>query len=274
MRRLMFVALVVLVSLGAQAGPDRDSAWKAFIDWFKTAPVGGNPVAGYAAKLQKDGKSEAEVREAVAVLTAQLAERSDWIGLYYDKVYTRAATGDPVTDGFASRPSALLADAIKGVKPGVALDVGMGQGRNAVFLATQGWAVTGFDISEAALAASQANARQAGVPLTTVKASYDAFDFGTNTWDLVVLAFAWAPLDDPSFVARIGASLRTGGRVVVEHFTQPAGQQGPNPVRKLAPNLLRARFEGFEMAFYEEAVGVGDWGGPGSQLVRMIAVKR
>jgi len=101
MRRLMFVALVVLVSLGAQAGPDRDSAWKAFIDWFKTAPVGGNPVAGYAAKLQKDGKSEAEIREAVAVLTGQLAERSDWIGLYYDKVYagrppaTRSPTASP-----------------------------------------------------------------------------------------------------------------------------------------------------------------------------------
>lgn len=274
MRRMMFVALAVLASLGAQGGLDRNVAWNAFIDWFKSAPAGANPVAGYAAKLQKDGRSEAEVREAVAVLTTQLAERSDWIGVYYDKVFTRPATGDPAADGFASRPSALVADAIQGVKPGAALDVGMGQGRNAVYLATLGWTVTGFDISEAALAASRANAQKAGVPLTTVKASYDGFDFGTNKWDLVVLAFAWAPLDDPAFVARIAASLRPGGRVVVEHFTRPAGEQGPNPVRKLATNVLRARFEGFEMAFYEETVGVGDWGGPGSPLVRMIAVKR
>lgn len=250
MRRLLFLALVVLVSLGAQAGLDRDLAWNAFIDWFKTAPVGRNPVAGYGAKLTKDGKSEAEVRETVAILTAQLAERSDWIGLYYDKVFTRPATGNPAADGFASRPSALLADAIQGVKPGVALDVGMGQGRNAVFLATEGWAVTGFDISEAALAASRANAQKAGVSLTTVKASYDAFDFGTNTWDLVLLAFAWAPLDyllrRPN--RRVAAHGRPGGRGAFHPARRTAGtgpraearpEPAPHPLRGVRDGVLR-----------------------------------
>ena len=41
-----------------------------------------------------------------------------------------------------------LAETIKGRKPGRALDIGMGEGRNALFLATQGWEVTGFDISD------------------------------------------------------------------------------------------------------------------------------
>ena len=39
---------------------------------------------------------------------------------------------------FNTKPNAFLADAIKGRKPGKALDIGMGQGRNSIFLAQQG----------------------------------------------------------------------------------------------------------------------------------------
>jgi methylase of polypeptide subunit release factors len=48
--------------------------------------------------------------------------------------------------------------AVKDVKPGKALVVGMGQGRNAVFLATKGWDFTGFDIAEGGLKAAHENA--------------------------------------------------------------------------------------------------------------------
>ena len=44
--------------------------------------------------------------------------------------------------------SHFLAETIKRKKPGTALDIGMGEGRNAIFLAAQGWEVTGFDISD------------------------------------------------------------------------------------------------------------------------------
>jgi len=276
-RTLVVVLIIVLASLTgltAQSGHDQEASWNAFLAWLKTASIERFPLLEYGDKLRQEGKGEAEIRQQVALLTRLIGERSDWIGIHYDKVYTRPVTGDPETDGFNSYPSALVADSIKGLKPGSALDAGIGQGRNAVFLAEQGWTVTGFDVSQEALAASQANARKAGVRVTTVNASYEAFDFGANRWDLIVLAFAWAPLDDPAFVERLRASLRPAGRVVVEHFIQAAGGPQPNVVRKLAPNQLRRLFEGFEMAFYEEAEGVGDWGGPGSQLVRMVAVKR
>ena len=51
-------------------------------------------------------------------------------------------------------------------KPGRALDVGMGEGRNAVFLALKGWDVTGFEISDEGVAIAQRNARAAGVNIT------------------------------------------------------------------------------------------------------------
>src|SRR6188768_3099174 len=47
-----------------------------------------------------------------------------------------------------AQSSEFLAAVIKGLKPGTALDLGIGQGRNAIYLAAQGWDVTGVDISD------------------------------------------------------------------------------------------------------------------------------
>ena len=50
--------------------------------------------------------------------------------------------------GFNQKPNALLVSVVKARPAGTALDVGMGQGRNAVFMATQGWSVTGVDTAD------------------------------------------------------------------------------------------------------------------------------
>jgi len=273
--RVLVVAVIVLASIGglvAQSGPDKEASWSAFMAWFKTAPLAGNPLAAYGEKLQGDGKSEAEAKQEVAALMPLLAERSDWIGAYFDKVFSRPITGDAATDRMSTQPSALLVASIKGLKPGTALDGGMGLGRNAVYLAQQGWTVTGFDISEQALALSRANAEKAGVRVNAVNASYDSFDFGTNRWDLIVLAFAWAPVTDPAFVERLRTSLRPGGRIVFEHTIQ--NSPGPRVTKALMPNELRGCFSTFTIVSYEETVDLGDWGGPGTSLVRMVAVKQ
>jgi 2-polyprenyl-3-methyl-5-hydroxy-6-metoxy-1,4-benzoquinol methylase len=263
-----------VVGLAAQAGPDGDASWNAFITWFKTAPISGNPLAGYADKLKAEGKGEADVRQELARLMKLADQRADWIEIYFDKVFTRPLTGVPEEDGFDTSPNALLVEAIKGLKAGTALDAGMGQGRNAVYLARQGWTVTGFDISGEAVAAAEKNAANAGVRLKTARAGYDRFDFGTDRWDLIVLAYAWAPVADPAFVARLHAALRPGGRVVFEHIIHAGPLPGPNLTRTLKPGELRACFGQFQIASYEEVEGIGEWGGPGRTLVRMVAVKQ
>jgi len=60
---------------------------------------------------------------------------------YWNKVYAADRTI------FVRQPTAVLVSAVKERRPGKALDIGMGQGRNAVFLAQKGWDVTGFDPS-------------------------------------------------------------------------------------------------------------------------------
>ena len=63
----------------------------------------------------------------------------------------------------------------------------MGQGRNAIYLAKQGWRVTGFDVSKAGLVEAQRLAKLAGVSIQTVLASDEEFDFRTEQWDLVAI---------------------------------------------------------------------------------------
>jgi SAM-dependent methyltransferase len=211
----------------------------------------------------------------MGVLVKLMLERTDWVELYYDKTFSIPLTGDPETDGFLStEPSALVVETVKGLSPGTALDAGMGQGRNAVYLAQQGWKVTGFDLSGEAIKAATANASQAGVQIDAVKASYAEFDFGPARWDLIVMTFAWAPVDDPAFVSRLKTSLRPNGRVVFEHFLDDAGRPRPAAMHALKPGQLRELFSGFRLDRYEELVDLGDWGGPDTQLVRMVAAKQ
>jgi SAM-dependent methyltransferase len=202
-----------------------------------------------------------------------MGERTEGVALFYDRIYSRPFTGEPEMDGFLSEPSAILIDATKGLKPSAALDAGMGQGRNTLYLAQAGWDVTGFDISENGIAIARANAEKKGLRINTVKASYDTFDYGAEKWDLIVMAYAWAPVSDPAFVQKIQVSLRKGGKVVFEHFIRDADHPYPDPIRALAPGQLKTCFSGFQIERYEEFDGVGEWGGPGSRLVRMIARK-
>jgi SAM-dependent methyltransferase len=203
-----------------------------------------------------------------------MRDRSDWVELYYDKIYTIPLTGDPASDGFTPDPSAIVVEAVKGLAPGRALDAGAGQGRNAVYLARQGWKVTAFDLSAEALKAARANAAAAGVSLETLKASYADFDYGTDRWDVIVLVFAWAPVDDPAFITRLRTSLRPGGRIVFEHFTDDPANPRPAVMHALKPGHLRGLLSDFRLDRYEEVTDLGDWGGPDSQLVRVVAVKR
>lgn len=272
------VSLILTASLFCYANcqnlPDQEEVWSAFLDWFRTAPLNANPFREYAEKLLKEGTSRVEIERQSKIIAKLYLEREDWVEIYFDRVYTRPVSGDPARDGFNSAPSTFLIEATKGLKPGTALDVGMGQGRNAVYLAQQGWDVTGFDISKKGLDAAHLNAEKAGVHIKTIKSSYDKFDFGVEKWDLIVLIFAWAPVSDPDFVTRLHTSLRRGGRIVFEHFIDDPENPYARPIRALQPGELRTFFGDFRIERYEEEEGIGDFGGPGSQLVRMIAQKK
>ena len=108
---------------------------------------------------------------------------------YWNKVYGEQQ------NIFVRRPTALLVSAVQGRRPGKALDIGMGQGRNSIFLAQQGWEVTGFDPSEEGVRQAREQAKKLGVHLQAVVAREESFDLGAAQWDLIVM----------TYVRRVGA---------------------------------------------------------------------
>ena len=95
-------------------------------------------------------------------------------------------------------------------KPGTALDVGMGQGRNTIWLAQQGWDTTGFDPAEKAVALAQENAAKLGIRIhTEIKGSED-FDFGDRHWDLILVSYVSLRGDE----AKLMRALKPGGVVI------------------------------------------------------------
>jgi len=145
-----------------------------------------------------------------------------------DEIYTKP---DPP---FNTLPSAFLARAVEGLTAGEALDAAMGQGRNSLFLARRGWLVTGYDDSSVGLTQATKAAAREGLILKTELASHEAFDFGTNRWDLVVMIFPETSMEE-QFVRKVKASLKPGGHVVVEQFQRATGGRRHRSGQRVVP---------------------------------------
>ena len=96
-------------------------------------------------------------------------------------------------------------------KPGRALDVGMGQGRNSIFLAQQGWDVTGFDPADVGVRQANAEADRLGLKIHADITTFEQFDFGEDRWDLIVLTYE----PTKAIAPKVGRALRPGGAVIV-----------------------------------------------------------
>lgn len=169
--------------------------------------------------------------------------------------------------GYNREPNRLLVETVKGKQPGIALDVAMGQGRNAVFLATQGWKVTGVDISDEGLRIARDEADKRGLTLQTVNTNIDAYDFGIAKWDLVTMIYATANV---GWIEKIKPSLGPGGLFVVEFFAIDDEAEGGFKRGQLAKLFA----SGFDILRDDLVEGVPDWAMDHAKLVRFVARKR
>lgn len=123
--------------------------------------------------------------------------------------------------GFAygTAPNAFLAAEAHRIAAGAAVvDLGAGEGRNAVFFAARGCRVTAVDTSEAGLAKATRLAAAHGVPLDTACADVLAWT-PPEPVDAVVVAFLHLPSGQrPALYAHVQAMLRPGGVLLAEWF--------------------------------------------------------
>jgi predicted O-methyltransferase YrrM len=170
---------------------------------------------------------------------------------------------------FNRNPNAFLVETVKPLKPGRALDIGMGQGRNSLWLAQQGWDVTGVDISEEGVRLAQEQAAKIGVKLNTVLKSADEFDYGRDQWDLIIGIFMHGTFNRNA--AKIVEGLKPGGLVVVEGFYR--GGTGSPLYGRPANELLRV-FNGLRITHYQDLTAPADWAGSRPrEIVRLVARK-
>ena len=168
-----------------------------------------------------------------------------------------------------------LAETVKDMKPGKALDIGMGQGRNSLFLAALGWEVTGFDISDVGVKLAKADAEKRGLKIDAQVGDVDKFNYGKERWDLVVGLYMHEYLNRNA--AKVIASLKPGGILVVEGIHRDIDRNNMAGEKYgYRNNELPKIFERLRMRHYEDVTALADWeksGGKPVPIVRYIGLK-
>lgn len=205
----------------------------------------------YAAKLKGDGIAESEIARRLRLLrTEHAALEAD----FYSRYYLDS------NSNFNHAPNRFLMDMVKGRQTGVALDYGMGQGRNSIYLASLGWQVWGFDPAEAGVAIAQKQAKNLGLTLHTSAVSDSEYDFGKDRFDLIL--FSWSMPLVP--VQKVADSLKPGGIVVMECGTDFLPDR----------NAMLHLFDPLEIVHYEIVRDKSDWEGRREvDIIRLVARK-
>jgi SAM-dependent methyltransferase len=151
--------------------------------------------------------------------------------------------------------NAVIRDETAALAPGRALDVGCGEGGDALWLAEQGWHVVGVDVSQVAVDRAAARAAELGLD---ARATFEVRDLmawtpPAETFDLVTAAFIHLPSSDRRPVyARLAAAVAVGGTLVVAaHHPSDVGVVPRPPL----PDLF---FTAEDLAA-DLAAGPGEW---------------
>jgi Fe2+ or Zn2+ uptake regulation protein len=115
------------------------------------------------------------------------------------------------------RPNQFVERYLHGLPPGTAIDLAAGEGRNAVWLAQQGWTVTAVDFSQAGLDKATRLARDNGVAERVITVNADVLEWvSAEPVDLVVIAYLQLPPGQVrTALGHAVGWLRPGGRVLV-----------------------------------------------------------
>jgi SAM-dependent methyltransferase len=183
---------------------------------------------------------------------------------------------------YGEAPNDFLVEQVGSLKPGNCLCIAEGQGRNAVWLARQGFQVTAVDQSSVGMARAGELAGARGVELTTEVADLADFDFGSARWDNIVSIFGHLPSDLRRDVhRRIVDALKPGGVFLIEAYTPAqlgtSGTGGPSdPDMLLTADTLRSELAGLETLLAREItreVNEGEFHKGEGAVVQFIARK-
>jgi tellurite methyltransferase len=173
---------------------------------------------------------------------AKFDTKSDW-----DQKYSRSSFV------YGKSPAKFLAENFDYLKADSnILDMGMGEGRNAVFLAGKGHKVTGIDISSVAIKKAYHLAREFGVKIKGLVASLEKYNIADESYDAIICFY----YVDRSLIPKIKKWLKPGGIIIYEAYTlkeREKKEHRKDPISYyLKEQELISLFDGFKLLKYEE----------------------
>lgn len=167
-------------------------------------------------------------------------------------------------------PSPFIAAWLARLAPGPALDVGCGAGRHALALARAGFAVTGLDVSGAALERARRQADTEGLHVDWQRADLDDTTLAPDHYAVIVNC----QILKRDLLAQYATALRPGGLVLVEqHLLASVPVSGPGPRYRLQPGELPGLLHGLRMIHYEETLRAAPGADRPTALVHAAAVR-
>lgn len=161
---------------------------------------------------------------------------------------TRYRTGEHAAEDLFASPTPLLVQTAQKLRPGTALDIACGTGRNAIWLAEQGWRVTAVDGAPTAIEIVNQRAAERCVDIRTSVADLERleFDIEPGSWDLIANCYYL----QRSLIPAIRDGVRPAGVVVlIVHMAEPGHDVS---YKRAAPGELRGFFEDWDILHYFE----------------------
>ena len=149
-------------------------------------------------------------------------------------------------------PNLLLVEAARNLRPGRALDLACGTGRNALWLAKHGWNVTAVDGSAAAMEILQSRARDSGVTIDAQIADLEdsAFAIEPASYDLIAMCYYF----QRNLIGQCRQGLVPGGVTVAIALLIEPGKE--HSTFRLQPGELRGYFAEWDILHYREGTDV------------------
>ncbi len=183
------------------------------------------------------------------------------------------------TEGFVFgfEPNRFVAEYLADLPPGRALDLGSGQGRNAIWLARRGHQVTAVDLSSVARGQAVALATEVRVTVDFVAADVTEWRPPPEAFDLVLLAYLQLVPDERAQVhAAAMAAVAPGGVVflVAHHLDNlEDGLGGPQiPQVLYTEDQLTADFAGLDIVTLEKALRPVERDGVEGEAIDVVMV--
>jgi SAM-dependent methyltransferase len=204
-----------------------------------------------------------------------------------------AYLGDPVVETewdnryaeqhqlWSGAPNGALVAEVAGLTPGRVLDVGCGEGADAVWLARGGWEVTALEVSGLALRRAAAHARDAGVTISWVHAELTEADLPPASFDLVSAMYpALLRTDDAAAERALLAAVAPGGVLLLVHHAGMDERHDHDtdaafdPADYVWPAMVTARFDDdWQVELDEERARIAPDGGAGAHHANDLVVR-